>query len=437
MQDSAVQNKDIYKTSRLLYIIEAAFEYFISILTTGAYLAKLTTSIGISDSTTAVLSTLGSIAASCQLISIFLAHKTPVKRWVIPILATYQLMLSTLYLIPFMNLGRLTGAVFFAIILSTSILSNIISPIKSTWFVNLIDPKKRGLFSAVLVNVSLFGGIIFTLVTSLLLDKYESQNNIEGAFKILTVTILVLSILHISSLIFLKEKPTVTKKHEKPLAEIKNLSKNKKFTSFIFLHVSWAAATCLSASFYGTYQIGELGLSMTFISFINIAVTLLQMIVLYLFGKYSVRHAYLPIIKIAYPANLLTIIVMVFTMPKNGVVMYVIYRAIGIIANASTSVANNFIYQLTSREERTAAIAVNTMATGLTTFFVTLAATPLFNYLKNTLGSTLFGRTIYAQQTLSAISAVLCTAIVVYIFTRFSRTVKSTPDVEEEDEIEL
>ena len=36
------ENKDIYKTSRFLYILEAAFEYFISLLVTGAYLAKIT-----------------------------------------------------------------------------------------------------------------------------------------------------------------------------------------------------------------------------------------------------------------------------------------------------------------------------------------------------------------------------------------------------------
>ena len=38
----SVVDKDEYKTSRFLYILEATFEYFISLLVTGAYLAKLT-----------------------------------------------------------------------------------------------------------------------------------------------------------------------------------------------------------------------------------------------------------------------------------------------------------------------------------------------------------------------------------------------------------
>ena len=37
--------KDGYKFSRFMYILEAAFEYFIALLAEGAYLAKVTTAI--------------------------------------------------------------------------------------------------------------------------------------------------------------------------------------------------------------------------------------------------------------------------------------------------------------------------------------------------------------------------------------------------------
>ena len=48
-------DKSRYKTSRLLYIIEAALEYFISIAVGTVYLAKLATHIGISDWLTGIL----------------------------------------------------------------------------------------------------------------------------------------------------------------------------------------------------------------------------------------------------------------------------------------------------------------------------------------------------------------------------------------------
>ena len=44
--------KDRFKLSRVLYIIEAALEYFISIMVSGAFLAKVTMYIGLSDNLT-------------------------------------------------------------------------------------------------------------------------------------------------------------------------------------------------------------------------------------------------------------------------------------------------------------------------------------------------------------------------------------------------
>ncbi len=74
--------KDKYKTSRFLYVLEATFEYFISILVTGAFLAKITSSIGINDTLTGILASFVSLGCGFQLIAIFLVNKRPVKRWV-------------------------------------------------------------------------------------------------------------------------------------------------------------------------------------------------------------------------------------------------------------------------------------------------------------------------------------------------------------------
>ncbi len=49
------------KNSRILYIIQAALEYFISILMTGSYLAALTSHLGMSDSLTGIISSFVSL----------------------------------------------------------------------------------------------------------------------------------------------------------------------------------------------------------------------------------------------------------------------------------------------------------------------------------------------------------------------------------------
>ena len=80
-----MQEKDIYKKSRELHILDAAFEYFITILVSGAYLAKITSAIGISDSLTGILSAFVSLGCGFQIIAVFLANKQPVKRWLTPL----------------------------------------------------------------------------------------------------------------------------------------------------------------------------------------------------------------------------------------------------------------------------------------------------------------------------------------------------------------
>ena len=65
------QVKDEYKTSRILYIIEAMLEYFVSISVGTVYLAKITSFIGISDGLTGILSAFVSLGCGFQILSIF------------------------------------------------------------------------------------------------------------------------------------------------------------------------------------------------------------------------------------------------------------------------------------------------------------------------------------------------------------------------------
>ena len=76
------KKQDGYARSRCLYVAEAALEYFISLLVTGAYLAKITSAIGMSDMLTGILTSFVSLGFGFQIIAVFLANKRPVKRWV-------------------------------------------------------------------------------------------------------------------------------------------------------------------------------------------------------------------------------------------------------------------------------------------------------------------------------------------------------------------
>ena len=104
------------KRSRLMYLLEAAFEYLISILVTGSFLAALTKELGISDSLTGVLSSVISLGCLFQLLSLRI-RRTTVKRLVITFSILNQLIFMLLYVIPLTGFEKQTKTVLFIVLI--------------------------------------------------------------------------------------------------------------------------------------------------------------------------------------------------------------------------------------------------------------------------------------------------------------------------------
>ena len=85
------------KRSQIMYIIQAALEYFISIMVTGSFLATITKELGFSDSLTGILSSLVSLGCLFQLFSLSI-RKTKVKRFVIIFSIINQLIFVSMWL---------------------------------------------------------------------------------------------------------------------------------------------------------------------------------------------------------------------------------------------------------------------------------------------------------------------------------------------------
>ena len=92
-----------YKRSRSAYKMENTFEYFIAILVGDAFLAKLLTNIGFSESAVGIISSLVTLAFLFQLVSIFIVRKITNTKLVAILFHTLsQLFFVSLYLVPFM-----------------------------------------------------------------------------------------------------------------------------------------------------------------------------------------------------------------------------------------------------------------------------------------------------------------------------------------------
>ena len=89
-------NSPEYKRSRTAYIAQSTFEYFISLLVADAFLAKLLTSIGLSDAVVGIVSSFISVAFVIQLASIPLVRtKISTKKLVI----TFDTLSQLLYML--------------------------------------------------------------------------------------------------------------------------------------------------------------------------------------------------------------------------------------------------------------------------------------------------------------------------------------------------
>ncbi len=406
--------KDEFKLSRLMYILEASFEYFISIMVTGAYLAKVSSSIGISDSLTGILSSFVSLGCGFQLVAIFLQNKRPVKRWVTLFHSINQLFFALIYVIPFIEISHEIKIILFVLfLLGGHAINNVVNSPKINWFMSLVDDKKRGSFTANKEIVSLIGGMLFSLLMGAIIDSFEASGNLNGAFIFCGLGIFILTLLHTSTLVISKEKP-VAKTTQSTGKMLKELLSDKKLILVAIIPTLWNIAHFVATPFYGTYQIKELGFSMTFVSILSVVYAIVRSVFSKPLGKFADKRSFSTMTMVCYIIASAGFLINTFTSPSNGKVFYSIYYVLYAIAMAGiNSGAINLIYDFVDKEKRVGALALSQSLAGFAGFLTTLVASVLIEHIQKT--NTIFGISVYAQQVVSLIACVLTALIPLYI----------------------
>ena len=193
--------------NRFWYIIEAGVEYLISLLIVDSFLAQLLTSNGVSDSAAGIVTELAAFAFSAQLVSVFFRKTHGMKFFVTMLHLINQIMFVMLYFIPVFKIPSSAKAVLIVIMfLCGHLIANIVSPYKLSWLMSYVPDKKRGKFTANKEIISLIMGTIFSLTMGSVSDHYKAQGKDDVYFSICAVTILVLAVIHMASLLLIKEK---------------------------------------------------------------------------------------------------------------------------------------------------------------------------------------------------------------------------------------
>lgn len=407
-----------YKRTRLMYIIEAALEYFFSLMLTGAYIAKVASSIGMSDNLVGILTSASTLGCTFQLFALFLGNKKPVKHWVLVSHTINQLFFTAVWLIPIFDLpNEFKTVLFFVALLGGWIINHVINSPKISWFMSSVDDRKRGSFTAKKEMVSLISGMAFTLTMSAIIDHLEANNNMRAAFLVGGLTMLGLTIAHSLTLILSYERPA--KKNElqaKTMDSIKALLKNRELRFLLVFTTLATMASSAAYPFFGTYQNKELGFSLTFISIIGIVHVAVRCVAGILLGKYADRTSFAHMLNIAYLFAISGYIVMIFTRPENGRWMFTLFYTVffAIFQAGHGNGVMNLIYSTVEKHQRTGAFALYNAISGIAGFLTTLLCSTIVTAIQEN-DNTVFGMNMYAQQFLSIITVAILTFLVLYL----------------------
>ena len=409
---------DKYALSRVWVIAEAALEYFIALLTSGAYLAKITSALNFSDSLTGILSSFVTLGCIFQLGSGIVFRKASrVKGRVIAFQGIYQLLFVVIYLTPVLNAhANVRTGVFLVAYVSAYVLINLVRSQKNSWMLSLIDDNKRGVFTAKKEIVSLISGMLFTYVMGSVIDNLEYAGNVRGAFVACAVVIFVINAIHMTTLLLTRERDEKDGGKENESGSIWTLVKNKKVMSVVLLCVSFYIAHYAAVPFFGAYQIKELDFSMRFISVLSILYSVIRAVFSPFMGKLADKRGFVRMAFVCFLVEAMGFVVVTFTTPENGKWMYSLYNVAYAISMAGiNSALLNIVFSYAPKEMRAQAIALNYALCGVAGFLSTCAASRVVDHIQAS-GNMIFGIHMYPQQFMSAVAFVLMLVSIAYTY---------------------
>lgn len=423
------------KKNHNAYIIEAALEYFIALLTTGTFLTAILINIGVSDSVAGIVTSFASLGFVAQFFSvIFIKPKGAVKTMVTIMHFVNQLMFVVLYLIPYINVPSHMKVIVFAVMyLGGNLLHYTAFPFKIDWLMSYVPDNERGYFTANKEIVSLLGGMIFSFLMGYIIDYFKAIGNEEMGFVLSGITIFVLCILHLISLVVVKDPEGSSCAETQPSEShtIKSILGitlfDKKMSKIILLDVMWHVATGISTAYFAIYAQKSMGITVVTISVIVAIQSITRVFVSKFFGKIADKYSWAKMLTISFFIGAIGFIIFGFATPENCFtvtlfgssvklnIFHIIYYIIsGIYAAGANSGIINITFDYASYENRRYALGIKSAIGGLAAFLATTAVAPFVNMMQNN-GNKIFGITIYSQQILAFSSGIIFLLIVFYI----------------------
>lgn len=414
------ESKD-YKRSRNAYRMECTFEYFVTLLVAGSFLATVLSSIGMSDSTIGIVSSLISLAFLVQLLSVFVVQRiSNIKRFVILFHSLGQLCFMAIYLVPFLPFAAKYRQILVVVCILFAYFGNyFVTSMLFKWGNSFVHPGKRASYSAGKEMISLASGIVLSWIIGFVMDAFDKADNPEGGFIFAAIAILIFCLCDFITLLLIKnERKDPSEKREiVPMREVmRNTLGNRNFLTVLVLVILWNVASYATAGFLGTYNIKELAFTVGVVQIITACGSAARFLVSKPFGRFSDKYSFAKGIELALVLVLVAFLCLVFTTRSTRFLLigYYVFHACcmaGLNANM-----NNIVYSYVDSRYFVQASAIKNSIGGLCGFLTAIFASKLLEHIQAN-GNTLFGIHVYGQQVLALISSVL--VVIALLFTHF------------------
>lgn len=409
-----------YKRSRASYMAQCTIEYFVSLLVTDAFLAKLLTHIGISDSLIGIISSFITMAFVIQLASIALVRlKVSTKKLVITFDTLSIFFFMALYIIPFLPIGKTMKTILVVIsVLMAYAGKYLIYSIGYKWANSFVEPHKRARYSANKEIISLILGMGFTALIGYIIDRYEGLGNLEGGFIFIAVSILILNVCNFISLSLIKKEDESEHDLERVSFGdvIKNTFKNRNFRNIIILTIMWDVGRYFTMGFVGVYKTNDLALSVFLIQVVNIAASGIRALVSVPIGAYSDRTTFAKGFRLGVILTAIGYLALVFTTKTTWwlIIVFTVFTYCGTAGTNQNSF--NIAYSYVDSRYISQAMAIKNSIGGVLGFFASVAGGRVVSVIQGN-GNTVFGFAINAQQFLAGISFIIFIAAIVFMNT--------------------
>ena len=412
-------NSQEYKRSRTSYMAQCTVEHFVSLLVTDAFLAKLLTHIGISDSLIGIISSFVTMAFVIQLLSIFVVRlNVSTKRIVMTCDTISNFFFMLLYFVPFIPASKEIKTVFVMLSIFIAYAGKYtVSSLLFKWANTYVSPSQRARYSANKEIISLVSGMIFTAVIGRIIDKFEGLDNLAGGFLFITIAILILNICNFICLLMIKKEDVSEHKADnEPFSVVlKQTLGNKNFRNIVILTIIWNIARYFTAGFLGVYKTKDLMLSLFFVQIVNIIANAFRVFISKPIARYSDKHSYAKGFQLGLILELFAYIILIFT-TNNTWWFIILYTILHSCSYAGTNQnASNITYSYVDAKYIAQAMAIKNCIGGIFGFGASLLGSKVLDIIQSN-GNIIFGIHIYAQQVLAGITALIL--IITVIFTK-------------------